>query len=216
MLHGIKYQRKIVIKSDLYKQRIPFTRFNIPHSISPPTYDAQNVRKRSEKPAFFQYKSTIKVELTAVRVGLWTVSILKSTRPRALVPRRGRGRLSDTVSTLESLRPFAAINPPSTGFHAQTVAFPILPLAFVNRSTEIRYCWRVIIRYKMFSDNQSLAFRPLASMHQSNQRHFPDLLLFVIQTVLLIGFVSCFLLLCIEREVSFGKIRLVEGWARSI
>lgn len=44
--------------------------FNIPHSISPPTYDAQNARKRSEKPAFFQYKSMIKVELTAVRVGL--------------------------------------------------------------------------------------------------------------------------------------------------
>ena len=133
--YGINYQKM----DALYKHRVSFNRFNIPKNF--PGYFPAHARGCRKFPAFSQYvhRGTIKVELTAVRVGLWTVSILKSARPRALVPRGGRGRLSDTVSTLESLTPFAPVNPSSTSLHAQAMAFPVLPLAFVNRSAEIRY-----------------------------------------------------------------------------
>lgn len=104
----------------------PFTSF----IISPPT--RERIRKIS-------ISTRIKAELTTVGVGLWTVSILETARPRALVPRRGRGRLPDAVSTLESLRPLAPVYPTSTGLHAESVPLPILPLALVNRSAEIPY-----------------------------------------------------------------------------
>lgn len=132
----------------------PFTSFNIyisPEYIPyiPAHAQRQRIQKnfhRSSLNAFrmhvecaYIYTHRIKAELTTVGVGLWTVSILKTARPRSLVPRRGRGRLPDTVSTLESLRPLAPVYPPATGLHAQSVPLPILPLAFVNRSAEIRY-----------------------------------------------------------------------------
>lgn len=74
----------------------------------------------------------IKVRLTAVSVGLRAIAVLETVCPRALVPRRGRGRLSNTVATLESLCPLPTINPPSTGFHPQAMPLPVLPLALVS------------------------------------------------------------------------------------
>lgn len=117
---GSRRKGRVKMESD------PFTSF----IISPPT------RKRIRK---ISISTRIKAELTTVGVGLWTVSILETARPRALVPRRGRGRLPDAVSTLESLRPLAPVYPTSTGLHAESVPLPILPLALVNRSAEIPY-----------------------------------------------------------------------------
>ena len=70
--------------------------------------------------------------LTTVGVSLGTVTVLQTAGPRALVSRSGGSRLSDPVTTFESLSPFSPIKPTATGLHTQAVSLAVLPLSFVG------------------------------------------------------------------------------------
>lgn len=65
---------------------------------------------------------------TSISISLGAVAVLQPVGPCALVFSGGRGALSDTVTTLETLRPLASVDPSTTRLDAQAVSLSILPL----------------------------------------------------------------------------------------
>lgn len=70
--------------------------------------------------------------LTSITVRLHAISILQPVTPGALVPGRCVQALSNSVPTLESVSPLSPVNPPTLRFYAESVAFPLCPVALVH------------------------------------------------------------------------------------
>lgn len=70
--------------------------------------------------------------LTSITVRLHAVSVLQSVAPGALVSGRCVQALPDSVATLEPVSPLSPVDPSPFGFHAESVAFPLRPVALVH------------------------------------------------------------------------------------
>ena len=68
---------------------------------------------------------------TSIGVEFDSVSVLETVGPGSFVSGDGGVAEPDAVSPLEAVRPFAAVNPSTFGFYAQSVPLPAHPLAFV-------------------------------------------------------------------------------------
>lgn len=70
--------------------------------------------------------------LTSIPVRLHAISVLQSVTPGALVPGRRVQALPDSVPAFEPVSPLSPVNPPPLGFYAESVAFPLGPVALVH------------------------------------------------------------------------------------
>lgn len=70
--------------------------------------------------------------VTSVGVGLDAVAVLQPVGPGALVPGRRVQALTGAVATLEAARPLSPVQPLALGLHAESVAFPLRPVASVH------------------------------------------------------------------------------------
>lgn len=72
------------------------------------------------------------VLLTSITVRLHAVSVLQPVTPGALVPGRGVLALADSIAALEPVGPLSSVNPPSLGFHTESVSFSLRPVALIQ------------------------------------------------------------------------------------
>lgn len=70
--------------------------------------------------------------VTSVGVGLDAVAVLQPVAPGAIVPGRRVQALAGAVATLEAARPLSPVQPLALGLHAESVAFPLRPVASVH------------------------------------------------------------------------------------
>ena len=79
-------------------------------------------------------QSVLGVSLTSITVRLHAIPVLQSVTPGALVPGRCVQALPDSVTALEPVSPLSPVNPPPLRFYAESVAFPLCPVALVHVS----------------------------------------------------------------------------------
>ncbi|KAF3858935.1 hypothetical protein F7725_012136 [Dissostichus mawsoni] len=70
--------------------------------------------------------------LTSIAIGLHAISVLQSVTPGALVPGRCVQALPDSVPALEPVSPLSPVHPSPLAFYAESVAFPLRPVALVQ------------------------------------------------------------------------------------
>lgn len=98
------------------------------------TFSNNNSHQRLKMPYYMEMEGLH--ILTSICVCFRSVTVLVTTCPRALVARRRRDTLPDTVTTFETARPFASVNPSIPRLNAQPVPSPILPLALEREAAE--------------------------------------------------------------------------------